>query len=113
MRNGAVTILDRPYNDEHLWDAIREGLARDANNRRRRATTEKLREDLALLTSSERKVLEMLVEGLPNKTIASALDVSLRTVESRRQKICQTLKTQSLAHVVRMYVEAELAGILQ
>ena len=113
MQNGAVTVLDKPCRDEELWNAIRDGLAMDADNRRRQTNDEKFREGLARLTSSERNVLALLVDGLPHKAIASALHVSVRTVEARRQKIFKTLQTRSLARLVRAYVEAEFAGILQ
>jgi DNA-binding NarL/FixJ family response regulator len=39
------------------------------------------------LTDEERSVLDGILAGLPNKTIALRLDISLRTVDRRRQAI--------------------------
>ena len=59
------------------------------------------------LNESQRTVLDMVVRGLPNKTIANRLDVSIRTVENRRHEIFQVMGANSVAELVRMVIEAE------
>jgi FixJ family two-component response regulator len=89
MRNGAVTVLDKPFDEEELWQAIRLGLAQDGERRRRRDETAEVRQRLSNLTDKERDVLQMIVAGRPNKAMANALGASLRTVENRRREVGQ------------------------
>jgi two-component system response regulator FixJ len=54
-------------------------------------------------------VLDGLVAGLPNKTIAYDLGISPRTVEIYRANVMTKMKAGSLSELVRM---ALLAGIM-
>lgn len=53
-----------------------------------------------LLTSREREVLQMLAEGKSNKEVASALDLSLHTVETHRSNILQKLNLHSIPELI-------------
>ena len=55
-----------------------------------------------LLTRRQRDVLDQLLDGKPNKTIAHQLGLSTRTVEAHRAKIMSKLSVSSLAQLVRM-----------
>ena len=46
--------------------------------------------------------MDLIVEGLANKVIARKLDVSIRTVESRRHDVFEKMEADSLAELVRM-----------
>lgn len=107
MKGGAVTFLEKPCSDHELWDAIRESLARDAAQRAAQATQQQFRDRLAKLTAEEQQVLEMLIEGKPNKLIAKELDVSLRTVESRRHNVFLKTGTTTVAELVRLVLQAK------
>lgn len=107
MQNGAVTMLDKPYDDDDLWDAIREGLRRDADQRAVAAVKNEVQNQLESLTPSERQVLDLVVAGLPNKVIASRLDVSVRTVENRRREIFAKMQADSVADLVRLVVQVD------
>ena len=106
MRNGAVTLMEKPCDDDELWDAIQLGLAVDHEARTSERKAAKLRERLDLLTPKEREVLEHVVAGDANKVVARKLDVSVRTVENHRQKIFQKMEASSLAELVRMALAA-------
>ena len=60
------------------------------------------------LTPRERDVLVGLVDGLTNKMIAEALDISPRTVEIHRANLMEKLEATSLSAVLRI---AFAAGI--
>ncbi len=66
-----------------------------------------VRQRVAQLTAKECQVLDLMMEGRPNKVIAKRLGVSLRTVEVRRQRIFQKMNTRSVAELVRMILEAQ------
>jgi PAS domain S-box-containing protein len=57
---------------------------------------------VGLLTRRQRDVLDQLLDGKPNKTIAQHLGVSTRTVEAHRAKIMSRLSVSSFAQLVRL-----------
>ncbi|MGB0598486.1 MAG: response regulator transcription factor [Rubripirellula sp.] len=107
VKQGAVTVLEKPCRDYELYDAIRSALNQDVENR------EKIRERLLFLekvnslSDQEREVMGLMVDGLANKVIARRINVSVRTVENRRQRIFEKTETDSLAKLIRMVVEAK------
>jgi FixJ family two-component response regulator len=108
IQRGAITLLDKPYLDDDLWNAIRKALAQDARKRVEVAHRQAIRERINQLTPSEREVLSFVVAGKPNKVIANRLDVSVRTVENRRSEIYTKLKADSVVDLVRMVIEADM-----
>jgi FixJ family two-component response regulator len=106
IKGGAVTLLEKPCRDQELWDAIRAALAGDVEQSRREARLREVRRRLETLTPAETRVLERIVQGDSNKAMARRLGVSVRTIEVRRQRIFQKLDSESVAELVRMYLEA-------
>jgi len=109
MQNGAVTLLQKPYRDQELWDAIRTAVARDSKERQIECRRKAIENRLGTLTSDERSVLDLLLQGKPNKAIAAILKIGLRTVEARRQSIMRKMTVGSLAELVKAVAELELA----
>ncbi len=62
-------------------------------------------DDLDLLTSREREVLQLLAEGLPNRKIAEQLSISIKTVETHRSNMMNKLgvsnKTELIKYALR------------
>jgi two-component system, LuxR family, response regulator FixJ len=108
MKAGAVTLLEKPYDEDELWDAIRKALAQEAAIRAETKRREEIRARAASLTPAERTVMELIVQGKANKSIAKQLDVSVRTVESRRHDVFTKMKVDSVAELVRLAIEGEL-----
>jgi len=63
------------------------------------------------LTPRETEVLTLLAEGLGNKEIARQLDISVRTVETHRQKIKQKLNISSSAGLIRYAIDQKLVKL--
>ncbi len=82
MRAGAEAFLEKPCDDQQLWQAICQAMESQAVSRRQRVARLEIRCRLATLTPDEHQVLQRLMAGNPNKTIARDLDLGLRTVES-------------------------------
>ncbi|MGB6041536.1 MAG: response regulator, partial [Pirellulales bacterium] len=110
MQNGALTVLEKPYRDDELWDGIRKAVALDDRQRATRNHRREVHNRIAAFTPSQYKVMDMIVAGKTNKAIARALDVSVRTVESRRREVYSTMQASSVAELVRMLTGA---GILE
>jgi len=53
------------------------------------------------LTSREREVLQLLVEGVPNRAIAKLLGISVKTVESHRSNMMSKLGLSNKTELVR------------
>ena len=102
MRDGAVDFVEKPYSDETILDVV----TRAANQVEQRVRTvggkAEAEARLARLSPREREVLDRLVEGLQNKAIAHALDISPRTVEIHRANVMEKMEARSLSDLVRM-----------
>ena len=107
IKGGAVTLLEKPCDDSELWDSIRKALAQDAEDRAVHERRRALRRRLEGLTPTQRRVMDMIVSGRPNKVIAKELDVSIRTVEAHRQGVFSGMQADSVAELVRMAIEAD------
>jgi FixJ family two-component response regulator len=102
IKNGAVTLLDKPYEDDNLWQAIQSALAEDERRRRKNREIAEVRRRIDSLTEKERHVLDLMLAGTSNKAMASRLDVSLRTIENRRRKVFAKLRAQTVAELVAL-----------
>jgi FixJ family two-component response regulator len=107
MKAGAVTVVEKPWDDGQVERAVREGLALDARRRSQRRENDEFHARLAALTDKEREVLRMMVDGKANKTMATLLGASLRTVENRRRSIFTKLDVRSVAELVAAVLKAE------
>jgi len=54
----------------------------------------------------EREVMDLVVEGLPNKQIAFALNISQRTVETHRAAVMTRTGSESLPDLIRLVMRA-------
>lgn len=107
FQGGAVDFLTKPVDEQALMDGIRKSISRDLRQRRTAWETGNLRERFGLLSERERQVLELILNGLPNKLIARAIGLSTRTVESHRSRIYIKLGANSLAQLVRSVMKLE------
>lgn len=106
MQHGAFDFLQKPFRDQDLLDRIQRALERDREMRGQLQGILQIRERLASLTLREREVLDLMVEGSPNKVMAADLGVSQRTIEIHRARVMEKMQAGSLAHLVRMMMEA-------
>jgi len=109
MKLGAADFFEKPFDDEALLAAVRSALLQLADSSKRDAEQADIHGKLATLSNREREVLEGLVSGHPNKTIAYDLGISPRTVEVYRANVMTKMNAASLSELVRM---ALTAGVL-
>lgn len=110
MKAGAVDFIEKPFEKPMLISAIEEGFARIDQAGRRHARADEARVRLEALTPREHDVLEGLVRGHPNKTIAYDLGISPRTVEIHRANLMGKLGVPSLSEALRIAFAAGLGG---
>jgi two-component system response regulator FixJ len=105
LKAGAVDFLEKPFDSDALLGAIEEGFRRAVNaggfNRADIAGK------VAQLTAREREVMDLVVQGLPNKGIAGRLGVAVRTVEVHRARVMEKTGARNLSELVRMAIALE------
>ncbi len=102
MKAGAIDFLEKPFDDERILAAVRSALATRQAESERIGRRNEIEERLESLSQRERQVLDGLVAGLPNKTIAHDLGISPRTVEVYRANVMSKMQAGSLSELVRM-----------
>jgi two-component system, LuxR family, response regulator FixJ len=106
MKLGAVDFLTKPCLDDRFLDAVRTALARLPD----RETIPDVQERLRQLSDREREVLACMLKGSPNKTIASELGISVRTVEVHRGRVIAKMGARNATDLVRMIMVANGGG---
>src|SRR6201987_1115754 len=106
MKAGAVDFIEKPFASEAILDSLKVALLRlttpDEEDPAKVAAIAKL----TLLSPRELQVLEGLLAGLPNKTIAYNLAISPRTVEIHRARVMDKMGARSLSELVRLALPA-------
>jgi len=109
MKLGAFDFIEKPFDDERIIAAVEAALHEHEKRGEIEAQRSNVVARLATLSQRERQVLDGLVAGLPNKTIAYDLGISPRTVEVYRANVMNKMEAASLPDLVRMAV---LAGVV-
>jgi two-component system, LuxR family, response regulator FixJ len=106
MKAGAVDFIEKPFASEAILDSLATAFSRLVALSETDAATEAARAKLALLSPREREVLEGLLAGLPNKSIAYDLAISPRTVEIHRARVMDKMGARSLSELIRLALAA-------
>lgn len=94
MRNGAANFIEKPFDPMMLVHALRMVTDRGSSAAQHAV--------LERLTPRERQVLELVVAGKLNKTIADVLGISIKTVELHRSNLMAKLGARNVAEVIRI-----------
>lgn len=113
MKNGAITLLEKPYPPEDLLKEVKHSLHLSQRRAERKALRDWARRQLNLLDDDEREVMMLAAEGLPNKAISHRLALSARTVDRRRQSAQNKLGINSPAGFTKLLAQAneEIPGL--
>ena len=107
MQQGAMDFLQKPFREQDLVDRINKALEKDRAGREVLGNRARLQARIDTLTPREREVMKLIIAGKANKVIAGDLQLSQRTVEIHRAHVMEKMGANSLAHLVRMAMEAE------
>ena len=102
MENGAVTLLEKPYDQAILLKAVVRGLEASKKLWEKQQAKRSVGQRLQTLSEEEQQVLQFMLSGEPNKIISSKLDLSMRTVDRRRQTILKKMQVQSLPELAML-----------
>jgi two-component system, LuxR family, response regulator DctR len=109
VQQGAFDFVQKPFSDNALVDRIEQALARSAAAIHRRKRRALLAKRLADLTAREREVMELVVDGRPNKLIADALAISVRTIEVHRARLFEKMGVGSAVELANLLREGGAA----
>ena len=102
VKRGAFDFVEKPFSNNALVDRIEQALAASAATLlARRERAHRLR-GLGELSEREQEVMRLVAQGMPNKLIADALHVSVRTVEVHRAKVFDKLEVASAVELANL-----------
>jgi two-component system, LuxR family, response regulator FixJ len=107
MKSGALTVIEKPFANDDLVEAIRLGFRADAKAREAKAQQAEAKRRVESLSPDERRVVIMIMEGQPNKVIAQEFGSCRRTVERMRAKAFQKLGVTSAVQLPAVIYRAE------
>lgn len=102
VKRGAFDFVEKPFSDNALVDRIEQALAHSARAQLAQHEALKVQQAVQDLTERERDVMRLVVEGLPNKLIADALAISVRTVEVHRARVFEKMDVKSAVDLVNL-----------
>ena len=108
MEDGALTLLEKPYEPEDLRSAVERAVALTTKRREERAARMSASRRFEQLTDDERDVLEFMITGVPNKTIAARLTLSARTVDRRRNAVLTKMGVGSVSELAALVTQFNL-----
>ena len=106
MKAGAIDFIEKPFASKAILDSLAAGFARLTPPTGQDPATGAAASKLNLLSSREREVLEGLLAGLPNKSIAYDLGITPRTVEIHRARVMDKMGARSLSELIRLALTA-------
>lgn len=106
MRRGAVNFIEKPFAAEVLIQAIRLAAQEEQSQAHggSAGTARQPSPKLSSLTRRERQVLELVVAGKFNKTIADVLGISTKTVELHRSSVMTKLGVRNVPDLVKVFL---------
>lgn len=117
MRMGLWHLLIWPVGAEQLQSCLREAQREDALRLERRQRLASVTKKLAELAPGERQVLQLLMMGRTNKSVARELHVGQRTVEARRARMLNKLQAENMSELIHkiagVHQESLLAEVLR
>ncbi|CAN7609113.1 response regulator transcription factor [Rhizobacter sp. LjRoot28] len=104
VKRGAFDFVEKPFSDNALVDRVERALEASSDAIGRQRARLSVQRRLSELTEREREVMQCVIDGRPNKLIADALNISVRTVEVHRARVFEKMDVKSaveLANVLR------------
>ncbi|MGA0582533.1 MAG: response regulator transcription factor [Castellaniella sp.] len=98
LKRGAFDFFEKPFNDNKLMDRVQEALqaSLEAGDQALVQTR------LASLSSREREVMGLILEGLMNKVIADRMGITMRTVEVHRSNLFAKMGVRTAVELARL-----------
>jgi len=110
LEEGAFRVVEKPYSNEEIVDAIRDAVDYDRASRSKRLLRLDFEHRLQSLDARERVTLECILAGQSNKAIEHRLRLSRRTIERIRSSILEKMNSLSFVELSASIGEARASG---
>lgn len=107
MRQGAITVLTKPFRLDELIAHLQKAFADSDSRRAATLRRQEAQNRLATLTEREREVLTLISQGQTNKQMAAQLSLTLRAIEDRRARLMRRLNVRSVAELLALVQQAQ------
>lgn len=104
MKAGAFDFILKPVDSQYLLDQVQKVLFNEKLRQQATLQQESWMKRLSSLSPREHQILELIVAGKLNKTIAYECNISISTVELYRSRIKQKMQVKSLAELIKSYL---------
>jgi two-component system response regulator FixJ len=102
LKAGASDFFEKPLDNSALLESVKTAIDHGRRRGEDAQAVADLRRKHATLTAREKEVMDLAVEGHPNKVIAARLGTSPRTIEVHRSHILAKLEARNLSDLIRM-----------
>jgi two-component system response regulator FixJ len=102
MKQGAETLIEKPYEPALLIARVRDAVAKYARLAPLDEMARRARRAIAQLTDEEREILQLMVTGVSNKAIVAKLSISPRTLDRRRSHILEKMGVESVPQLANL-----------
>ncbi|WP_263223872.1 response regulator [Pseudomonas alabamensis] len=103
MKAGAEEFLTKPFQDEQLLDVLASVREKAIESGDAWLDMKRVNEKYARLTSREREVYSLVVNGLTHKEISNALGTREVTAKAHKKNIMLKMQSRSLIELASMY----------
>ncbi|AMA47155.1 response regulator [Pseudomonas alabamensis] len=103
MKAGAEEFLTKPFQDEQLLDVLASVREKAIESGDAWLDMKRVSEKYARLTSREREVYSLVVNGLTHKEISNALGTREVTAKAHKKNIMLKMQSRSLIELASMY----------
>lgn len=102
VKRGAFDFVEKPFSDNALVDRVEQALKASREHLESLRSKDKVGRALAELTERERDVMRLVIDGKPNKLVADALGISVRTVEVHRARVFDKMNVKSAVELANL-----------
>jgi len=102
LKKGAFDFVEKPFNDNELVNRVIEAMDTDARNQAKQAINASVQSRLNTLTTRERQIMDLILEGKFNKVIADDLQISMRTVEVHRAHLFEKMGVRTAVELAQL-----------
>ncbi len=106
MKRGAYDFIQKPFNDQAFIELVQKAISVGKERAKANVRVRQLEGVLEQLTPRETEILDHVIEGSTNKTIAATLGISIKTVEAHRASVMLKTGANSLAELIKFVLAA-------
>jgi len=113
MKAGVLDLIEKPVDDDEVLMKVQAAFAKAEHFRNLASERQFVAPKIESLTPREIQVLDLMVAGIKNRTIAADLGISPKTLDIHRANILRKMQTKTIADLVRwrLVSRSDIAGV--